>query len=121
MAKVANKAKEQLAEAKKAIQALKVQIRDLKASHKKELTEKVEAAYDKAVQMAFAEFESKEDARHAVVEKAVDKALADFEKAYAKKFAKKKPAKKTAKAKASPAKKAAPKKVKAKKVTPKKV
>jgi hypothetical protein len=119
MAKVANKAKEQLAEAKKMIQALKAQIRDLKTSHKKELTEKVEAAYEKAVQMAFSEFESKEDARHAVVEKAVDKALADFEKAYAKKFAKKKPAKKAV-AKKAPAKKAAPKKAKAKKAAPKK-
>lgn len=121
MAKAANankqkteKLKSELKQAKQAVQSLKVELKNLRAEHKADLTKKVSAAYDRAVEAAFIQFENKEIARDKAIEKAVDKAIIAFEKSYGKKAktAKKKtPAKEAAPAaKKAPAKKKAAKK-----------
>lgn len=78
-----------LKDAKLQIKTLKAELKTLKASHKKELNEAVAAAYDRAVHAAFDQFEQRELAREAVIEKAVNEALAKFEKGLDKKAAKK--------------------------------
>lgn len=72
-------------EVKAQIKSLQTEIKTLKAKHKKELNDVVVATYDRAVHAAFEEFERREVARDAVIEKAVRQALADFEKGLDKK------------------------------------
>ncbi len=72
-------------EAKAQIKSLQAEIKALKAAHKKELNDVVVATYDRAVHAAFEEFERREVARDAVIEKAVKQALVEFEKGLDKK------------------------------------
>ena len=126
-----NLSKEVIKGLKADVKAFKAEIKAMKAAHKQELAEKVQLAYDSAVEAAIMELETIEMQRHNFVEKAIDKALVEFDKKVMKKgkkkVAKKKPAKKAAVAKKAPATKAvvakkapAKKKAVAKKKTAKK-
>lgn len=76
-------------DAKLEIKNLKAEIKALKVKHKAELKNAVEATYNSAVHAAFDQFEQRELAREAVIEKAVNEALAKFEKGLDKKASKK--------------------------------
>lgn len=89
--KIANKSTSTsaLKDAKLEIKNLKAQLKAIKADHKKELQNAVEVTYDRAIHAAFDQFEQREIAREAVIEKAVNQALAQFEKDLDKKAGKK--------------------------------
>jgi hypothetical protein len=75
-----DKFKSDLKDAKLEIKNLKAELKKSKVEHKKELKSSVSAAYDSAVHAAFDEFQQREIAREAVIEKAVNQALVEFEK-----------------------------------------
>lgn len=87
-----------LKDAKLEIKNLKAELKQLKAAHKVELKNAVEATYQSAIHAAFDQFEQREIAREAVIEKAVNQALAQFEKDLDKKAGKKTKAAKKKKA-----------------------
>lgn len=76
-------------DAKSEIKNLKAELKALKAAHKIELKNAIEATYNSAIHAAFDQFEQREIAREAVIEKAVNQALAQFEKNLDKQSAKK--------------------------------
>lgn len=78
-----------LKDAKLQVKTLKAELKALKATHKAELKNAVEATYQSAIHAAFDQFEQREIAREAVIEKAVNQALAKFEKSLDKKAVKK--------------------------------
>lgn len=95
-----------LKDAKLEIKNLKAQLKELKVAHKKELSNAVVATYESAVQAAYEEFEAREIAREAVIEKAVNQALVAFEKSLDKKVKKSTKKTKATKKKAASKKKA---------------